>query len=118
MDIHDMGARSDAGNKYLLVIVDRASKFMFAYPLPNNKTTENAAKKLLELQLIFGIPLSLRSDPGTELTTEVTQHLCKWLNVTINYGPSDHSRAQGAVERLRGWIHEILVEICKTWPRR
>ena len=50
MDIHDMGARSEAWNKHLLVIVDRARKILFAYPLPN-KTTENAVKKLLELLL-------------------------------------------------------------------
>ena len=34
MDIHGMGARSEAGNKHLLVAVYRASKFRFAYPLP------------------------------------------------------------------------------------
>ena len=39
MNIHDMGARSKARNKHLLVIVDRASKFLFTYPLPN-KTAE------------------------------------------------------------------------------
>ena len=101
IDIHDMGARSEAGNKHLLVIVDRASKFPFAYPLPI-KTADNVAKKLLELLLTFGIPLSLRSDPGTEFTAEVVQHLCKWLNVTIDYGSTDHPRAQGAVERFGG----------------
>ena len=99
MDIQDMGAKSEAGNKHLLVIVDRPSKFLFTYPLPI-KTAENVAKKLLELLLTFGIPLSLRSDPDTEFTAEVVQHLCKWLNVTIDYGPTDHPRAQGAVERL------------------
>ena len=117
IDIHDMGARSVAGNKYLLVIVDRASKFLFACPLAN-KTAKNVAKKLLELLLTFGISLSLRSDPGTEFTAEVVQHFCKWLNVTIDYGPTDHPRAQGAVERLGGWIQETLAEPCKTWPRR
>ena len=76
MDIHDTGARSEAGNKYLLLVVDRASKPLFAYPLPN-KTTENVAKKLLELLLTFGILLSLRSDPGTEFTGETVHHLCK-----------------------------------------
>ena len=76
MDIHDMGARSEAGNKYLLVIVGGASKFLFAYPLPN-KTAEHVAKKLLKLVLIFGILLSLRSDTDTELTTKVVQHICK-----------------------------------------
>ena len=57
MDIHDMEARSEARNKHLLVIVDRASKFLFSYPLPN-KTAENVGKKLLELLSTFGIPLS------------------------------------------------------------
>ena len=113
MDIHDMGARLETGNKHLLVVVDRASKFRFAYPLPN-KTAENVAKKRLELLLTSGIPLSLRSDPGTEFTAEVVKHVCKWLNVTIDYGPTDHPRAQGAVERLGGWIHEILMELCKS----
>ena len=95
-DIHDMGARLKAGNKYLLIVVDRASKFLFAYLLPS-KTVQNVAKKLLELLLRFGIPLSLRSDLGTEFTAKLVQHLCKWLNVTIDYAPSDHPRAQGAV---------------------
>ena len=117
MDIHDMGARSEAGNKHVLVIVNRASRFLFTYPLPN-KTVENVAKKLREVLSTFGIPLSLRSDPGTDFTAEVVKHLCKWLNVTLDYGPTEHPRAQGAVERLGGWIHEILVELCKSCPRR
>ena len=67
MDIHDMGARSEAGNKYLLVIVGGASKFLFTYLLPN-KSADNVAKKLLKLLLIFGIPClcaatQIRSSP-------------------------------------------------------
>ena len=112
-----MGTRSEAGNRHLLVAEDRASKFFFAFPLPN-KSAEGVAKKLLELLLTFGIPLPLRSDPGTEFTAEVVQHLCKWLNVAIDYGPTDHPRAQGALERLGGGIHETLVDLCKSWPRR
>ena len=87
--------------EHLLVIMDRASKFLFAYPLLN-KTPENVAKKLLEFMLTFGIPLSLHSNPGTEFIAEVVQHLRKWLNATIDYGSTDHPRAQGAVERLGG----------------
>ena len=56
--------------------MDRASKFLFTYPL-FDKTAENVGKKLLELLLTFGILLFLRSDPGTEFTAEVVQHLCK-----------------------------------------
>ena len=99
MDIHDMGARSEARNKHLLVIVDRASKFLFAYTLPN-KTAENAAKKLVELLLNYGISLSLRSDPGTEFTPEVVQHLCKWLNATIDMALQTTQELRGL---WRGW---------------
>ena len=70
IDIRNIGARSEAGNKYLLVIVNRASKLTFAYPLPN-KTADNMVKPLLKLLLTFGISLPLRSDPGTEFTAEV-----------------------------------------------
>ena len=99
MEIHDMGARSEAGNKHLLVIVDRASKFLFAYPLPN-RTAENAVKKLLELLLNYGIPLSLRSDQGTEFTAEVVQHLGKWLNATIDMALQTTQELRGP---WRGW---------------
>ena len=99
MDIHDMGARSEAGNKHLLVIVDRASKFLFAYPLPN-KTAENVAKKLLDLLINYGIPLSLHNDTGAEFIAEVVQHLCKWLNATIDMALRTTQELRGL---WRGW---------------
>ena len=99
IDIHDMGSRSEARDKHLRVIVDRAGKLLFAYPLPN-KTSENVAKKLLELLLTYGIPLSLRSDPGTEFTTEVVQHLCKWLNAKIDMALRTTQELRGL---WRGW---------------
>ena len=117
VDIQDMGVKSDAGNKVLLVAFDKASKFLFAFPLPT-KEAVGVARKLLEVMLTFGLPLYVRSDPGSEFTAEVMQHLCKWLNVTIAYGPAAHPRAQMSVERLGGWLHEALGELCKTWPRR
>ena len=68
--------------------------------------------------LTFGLPLYVRGDPESEFTAEVMQHLCKWLNGTIAYGPVDHPCTQGTMERLGGWLHEALGELCKTWPRR
>ena len=50
MDLHDIGARSEAVNKHLLVVLNRARKFLFAHPLPN-EIAENMAKKFLELLL-------------------------------------------------------------------
>ena len=117
VDIQDMGVKSDAGNKVLLATVDKASKFLFAFPLAM-KEAIGVARKLLEVMLTFGLPLYVRSNPGSEFTAEVMQHLCKWLNVTIAYGPADHPRSQEMVERLRGRLHEAPGELCKTWTCR
>ena len=66
MDIQDLKQESQDGNRYLLVVVDRASKFLFAYPLPS-KDAVGVSRKLLELLLTFGVPLSVRGDAGGEL---------------------------------------------------
>ena len=47
MDIHDMGPRSDAGKKYLLVVVDKATRFVLAYPLPTQTDERNGQEVVL-----------------------------------------------------------------------
>ena len=106
---------SQDGNRYLLVVVDTASKFLFAYPLPS-KDTVGVSRKLLELLLTFGVPLSIQSDAGGEFSAQVVKHLCQWLRMSID-GPANHPRAQGAAERVGGWLQEVLSEPCKSWPR-
>ena len=117
MDIQDMKVTSHKGNRYLLVVVDRATKFLSAFPLPT-KEALGVSRKLFELLLLFGLPLSIRCDPGSENTAEVMDHLCRWLKVSLDYGPTNHPRAQGSVERLGGWLHEVLSELCTAWPNR
>lgn len=117
MDISDMKVKSLKGNQYLLVIVDRASKYLIAYPLPT-KEALGVSRRLLEVLTTFGLPLAIRTDPGSENIAQVTQHLCKWLKVSLDLGPANHPRAQGAVERMGGWMQETLSLLCTTWPMR
>ena len=70
MDIQDLKQESQDGNRYLSVVVDRASEFLFAYPLPS-KDAVGVSRKLLQLLLTFGVPLSIRSDAGGEFTAQV-----------------------------------------------
>ncbi|CAB1114741.1 unnamed protein product [Ectocarpus sp. CCAP 1310/34] len=92
MDIQDMKVTSEKGNRYLLVVVDRASKFLTAFPLPS-KDALGVSSKLLELLLIFGMPFSVRADMGSENIARVMKHLCNWLK-------------------------EALSLLCKAWPQR
>ena len=48
-------------------------KFLGDLPLPS-KETVGLSRKLLELLLTFGLPLSIRCHPGGEFTSQVMQH--------------------------------------------
>ena len=67
IDIQDFHQLSSNVNRYLLVVVDRASKFIFGYPLASKGSLE-VSRKLMELILTFGVPQSIRSDGGGEFT--------------------------------------------------
>ena len=118
MDTQDMGENPPrATDAHCSCWTGPESSHSRTCPL-RTKDAESVAKKLLDLLLVSGIPRSIRSDPGTEFTGEVVQHLCRWLKVPIDFWPVDHAWAQEAVERLGGWIHEALTELCKRWPKR
>ena len=108
MEIDGMGDTSSSGSCYRLLVVDGASKVAFAYPL-RIKDAESVARKRMDLLLMLGMPRSIWSASGTEITAEIVQHLFRWLMVPIEFGPVDHARTQGAVG---GWTHEVLAELC------
>ena len=42
--------------------------------------------------------------------------LFHWLKARLAFGPLDHSRDQGTVERFGGQLQEMLAKLCKAWP--
>ena len=86
MDRQDMKVTSAKGKQRLLVVVDRATKFLASFPLPGEETL-GVSGKLLELLLTFGFPLSIRCHPAGGFTSEVMQHLCRWLQVPHDQQP-------------------------------
>ena len=117
MDILKIDTPSLFGNKYILLVVDRASKFPFGFPL-ETKHAVGVARVLTELCLTFGVPRAIRYDGGREFGAEEVTRLCRWLHADIVFGPADHPRGEGAVERLRGWLQELLAELCRSRPER
>ena len=100
MDLQDTKQVSSAGNRDLLVVVDWASRFPFAYPL-ESKDFVRVARKLLELLLAFGVPLSIRSDAAGDFTGEVVAHLCHWLRVELDHGAPITPAVK---EPWKGWV--------------
>lgn len=70
------------GHKYLLVIGDFFSKWLDAIPLKNQEAT-TVPKKLEErIVSIFGVPLSIHSDQGSNFESDVFREFCKLLGIT------------------------------------
>ena len=116
MDLMSLGVKSLSNNEYLLLVVDKASRFPFGFPL-SSKQADGVARQLLQLCLTFGVPKAIRCDGGKEFDAVVIQHLYRWLKADIQYGSADHPRAQGSVKRLGSWIQDVLSELCAAWPR-
>ena len=82
MDIQDPGERSDAGNWYILIAVDKANKFVSTFS--RARRPREYRRNLYTWPAHSACP-SLRRDLGTEFLAEVVTHSCQGLNVIIDY---------------------------------
>ena len=74
VDLRRIPNTSEAGNEYLLLAVDKTSRFLFAYPL-TSKEAHRVARLLLDLCLTFEVPSFVRADGGDEFMSTVMEHL-------------------------------------------
>lgn len=98
MDISISDTPSLSGNKHVLLVTDRASKFPFDSP-HEEKQAVGLAQVITELCLVFGVPRVIRCDGGKEFGAEVATHLCSQLHAGIMSGPAGTTRRVN--ERLR-----------------
>jgi len=103
--------KSKAGYKYVLVVIDYASRFVSLEPLYHKDMVE-LAQALLEVFCVFGFPQRMKSDNGKEFINRLVAELCKLAKikhvVTIAY---DH-HANGIVERCIQTARDSLNKFC------
>ncbi|KAI2645593.1 Gag-Pol polyprotein [Labeo rohita] len=105
--------------KYLLVIVDRFSKWPEAFPCA--KEDAKTVVKILTKEIIprFGIPTTIESDNGTPFASRVTQFLAKSLSIDWHFSIPYHPQSCSNVERLnktiKGRLTKAVLETGKKW---
>ena len=101
--------RSKKGNKYVLTIVDFATRYAEAIPM-KKITAEETAQVLLDTFARFDVPQEIVTDNGSNFTANIMEHLLKSLTIhhikTSPYNP----QANGMVERVNGVIKKALVK--------
>ena len=110
MDIVGPLPKSARGHRYILVIMDYATRFPEAIPL-RAASAKAIAHELFMLFSRVGIADSLISDQGTNFMSRVLALLYKWLNVKRIRTSVYHPQTDGLVERFNQTLKKMLKKL-------
>jgi len=120
MDIIGKINRSSRGNAYVLTIIDYATRYPEAIPLPSIET-ERVCDALIELFARVGIPDEIVTDQGSNFMSELMKQFCEKLGINKIKTSPYHPMANGLVENFNSTIKSMLkkysAECPKAWDR-
>jgi transposase InsO family protein len=94
---------SRGSHTYLLVVVDKFSKWIKAVPVTNHEAT-TAVKFFESIVYRYGVPNSIITDNGTNFTSGEFEEFAKELGIKIKYASVAHPKSNGQVEKANGLI--------------
>ncbi|GFO36760.1 gypsy retrotransposon integrase-like protein 1 [Plakobranchus ocellatus] len=71
---------SEAGHRFILTLVDNATRFAEAVPL-HKIDTESVAEALVDMYIRLGIPEEMLSDQGTQFISDCMKEICPLLGI-------------------------------------
>ena len=107
---------SDRKHRYVLTMIDYATRYVEAKPLKTAKT-EEVAETLWEIWTRLGIPKEVQTDQGTQFTSEMMSEVNRLLNVTGIRVLPWHPQANGLVEKANGTIKSMIKKLCQEQPK-
>ncbi|XP_046696840.1 uncharacterized protein LOC124380119 isoform X1 [Silurus meridionalis] len=94
--------------RYLLVMVDKFSRWVEAFPCSKENARIVVQKLTTEIIPRYGIPVGIDSDKGTPFTSKVTQLLCQELKINWHFHIPYHPQSSGIVERANRTIKDKI----------
>jgi len=107
---------SQDGHRYILVMVDYATRYPEAVPL-KNMTAETVAEALFNMWTRLGLPASVLTDRGTQFTSELMAEVFAMLNIRGLKTTPYHAQTNGLVERFNGTLKSMLRKLCEEQPK-
>ncbi|CAI5682172.1 unnamed protein product [Oreochromis niloticus] len=95
-------------NQFILVVQDYFSKWVEAYPVPNEQAPTVAEKVVAEWVCRYGAPQSLHSDQGTNFESAVFQGMCELFGIKKTHTMPFHPQSDGQVERFNATLQKAL----------
>ncbi|XP_057691272.1 uncharacterized protein LOC130915330 [Corythoichthys intestinalis] len=99
---------SNSGNRYILVIIDQFTRWVEAFPVPDQGAETTAKKLVYEFIARFGAPLELHTDQGRNFESALFQNVCRLLQITKTRSTPYHPSSNGQVERFNRTLLQML----------
>ena len=99
---------TNKGNKHVLVITDKLSKYAIALPLPD-QTAETTARALFyKVFCVHSFPEFLHSDQGRNFESILIRKLCEFTGVEKTRTSPYHPEGNGQTERYNRTLLDML----------
>ncbi len=90
---------SSSGNKYVLIIIDQFTRWVEAFPVPD-QGAETISR--------FGAPLELHTDQGRNFESSLFRNVCSLLQITKTRTTPYHPASNGQVERFNRTLLQMI----------
>jgi hypothetical protein len=100
--------KSKNNNRYILVIGDHFTRWMEAYPLPNQQAETIAVKLVHEFIARYGTPLEIHSDQGKNFESSLFSEICKLFEVRKTRTTSYRPCSNGIIEKFNGALEKLI----------
>ena len=92
------------GHRYILTLVDYATRYPEAIPV-HNIDTATIAESLLEIYSRLGFPEEVLSDLGTQFTPSLMKEISRLISVRQLTTTPYHPMCNGLVEKFNGTLN-------------
>ena len=107
---------SNKGNRYILMVVDYATRYPEAIPLAKIDTV-SVAEALLEVFSRVGFPEEILSDRGSQFTSSLKEEIGRVIRVKQLFTTPYNPRCNGLCERVNRILKEMLKKMCRERAR-
>ena len=108
---------SEKGHRYILTMVDYATRYPEAVAL-RNIDTETVAEALVDIYSRLGIPEQVLSDLGTQFVSDCMREVSRLLSVKQLTTTPYHPMCNGLVEKFNGTLKMMLKRLCSEQPKQ
>ena len=122
LDIMGPLPKSHQGNRYILIITGYFTRWLEAFPIPDQEACTIADVLVKGFISRYGVSQQIHSDQGVQFESKVFQNLCTELGIDKTRTTPYHPQSDGLVERFNRTLAEMLSKVVdndhRNWDER